>query len=452
MKSLTHTFLYTGVFCLTLSGCNLSDVTGAAESLDGTNINPKVVESPEGAQWTYLGGVAKFSKYFAYQASRVAYFTDELALLPTRMQAAVDSRVQTLQGSGSYIAEDEAINQAQSTRVQLMQAIQLLDKFYGNEANTMRAHAYGLLSMVHIMLADNFCSGIPLSESKWGGAFTPGAGYPTDSVYHRALSYAEKGLTYSTDSVPVKVLLLGAKARALNALGKFEEAAAVVAQIETRDTVGEIFQAQLPAGSTVRFYPVHGLDTVAYNVLNEKGENGIVWVADSVKKQDMRVPMRMTAGNTDFQYPLKPQFLFTSRRVAFFSGVEARLIEAESHLHLDEINEFINKINSVRRLYRTLGGVALADTVDPGTPEGRVNLLFRERAYTFYIAGRRLGDMRRLVRQYNRLPDSVWPVGQSEGSQFIMYGANYVFSPEVPGMGRESSYNNLYYECESYDP
>jgi len=49
------------------------------------------------------------------------------------------------------------------------------------------------------------------------------------------------------------------------------------------------------------------------------------------------------------------------------------------------------------------GGVAeLAALTDPGTAEARVDLLFRERAFWFFLTGHRQGDLRRLIRQYGR--------------------------------------------------
>jgi hypothetical protein len=40
-----------------------------------------------------------------------------------------------------------------------------------------------------------------------------------------------------------------------------------------------------------------------------------------------------------------------------------------------------------------------------------VDLHFRERAFWFYSTAHRLGDLRRLVRQYNRDAASVFPSG-----------------------------------------
>lgn len=432
-----------------LSACNLDRVTDMAEVSEGAEINSRVVESAEGARWIYWGAIAKFSQLFGAAAGNVAFFTDELSRQPNMPQGPLDSRIRIgVQDGTQHVVVSDLANTAQSTRVQLQQAIQLLDKHSGLAGNTMKAHSYGLLGMVHLILADNFCSGIPLSESRWGGEFIPGKGYPTDSLYQRAIHYADSGMSLSSDSAEVVTLLLGVKARALNSLGRYEEAADVAELIGNSDNVGEVFYTNQPAGATG--HPAINIDTAGYIVLNNKGQNGLVWVSDSLARQDTRIPIRSTASN--FVHPLKPSFFFGTRTISFASGAEARLIEAEYLLASNDIAGFMEKINTVRRMYNTVSGSQLPDTVDPGTESGRVDLLFRERAYTFYVSGRRLGDMRRMVRHYGREPNDVWPTGQSEGSQFILYGPNYVFTPEVPGTGRESTHNSLYFECESYAP
>ncbi len=46
---------------------------------------------------------------------------------------------------------------------------------------------------------------------------------------------------------------------------------------------------------------------------------------------------------------------------------------------------------------------------DPGTDDGRVNLLFQERAYWLHLTAQRLSDLRRLIRQYGRTADAIYP-------------------------------------------
>ena len=53
----------------------------------------------------------------------------------------------------------------------------------------------------------------------------------------------------------------------------------------------------------------------------------------------------------------------------------------------------------------------LAPLADPGPAAAREDLLFRERAFWLFATGHRLGDLRRLVRQYGRDASAVFPVG-----------------------------------------
>ena len=46
-----------------------------------------------------------------------------------------------------------------------------------------------------------------------------------------------------------------------------------------------------------------------------------------------------------------------------------------------------------------------------GVAAGRVDLLFRERAFNLFLTGHRVGDLRRLMYQYGRAPETVLPTG-----------------------------------------
>jgi hypothetical protein len=48
----------------------------------------------------------------------------------------------------------------------------------------------------------------------------------------------------------------------------------------------------------------------------------------------------------------------------------------------------------------------------PGNATAATDLFFREKAFWQFGRGNRLGDMRRLIRQYGRTQDQVFPVGK----------------------------------------
>ena len=49
---------------------------------------------------------------------------------------------------------------------------------------------------------------------------------------------------------------------------------------------------------------------------------------------------------------------------------------------------------------------------------------FRERAFTLFGRGTRVGDMRRLIRQYNRTEDNVFPTGKFHKAGGASYGTD----------------------------
>jgi len=95
--------------------------------------------------------------------------------------------------------------------------------------------------------------------------------------------------------------------------------------------------------------------------------------------------------------------------VPFATGVEARLIEAEAALQSGAHGTFFGIHNALRAT------VGLADLVDTGQTQAQlVSLHFAERAHWLWLTSHRLGDLRRLVRQYGRPADNVFPIGPTE--------------------------------------
>jgi hypothetical protein len=94
-----------------------------------------------------------------------------------------------------------------------------------------------------------------------------------------------------------------------------------------------------------------------------------------------------------------------SASVVVADGLEARLIEAEAALQSSDRRGMTRFLNDLRA---TEGLDPLAV---PGSQTGAVDLLFSERAFWMFATGHRLGDMRRLIRQYGRSAEDVFPTG-----------------------------------------
>ena len=71
-------------------------------------------------------------------------------------------------------------------------------------------------------------------------------------------------------------------------------------------------------------------------------------------------------------------------------------------------------LNTLRASPPNLGPftpAAMAALPTPATKDDAINLFFRVKAFWQFGRGQRLGDRRRLIRQYGRTADQVFPTG-----------------------------------------
>jgi len=102
--------------------------------------------------------------------------------------------------------------------------------------------------------------------------------------------------------------------------------------------------------------------------------------------------------------------------VPLVSGLDARLIEAEGLLRAGDYPGMMTILNGLRAAGLKLGEIQLKTTdlpalATPTTPAAAEQLYFREKAFWTFSRGQRLGDMRRLIRQYGRAANTVFPTG-----------------------------------------
>jgi hypothetical protein len=153
-----------------------------------------------------------------------------------------------------------------------------------------------------------------------------------------------------------------------------------------------------------------------YSVSTGEGQNGLNFATAN----DPRVPVCTGGDNTcrgigvtsnvrdDLTQPIYVQRIWPTRdaAVTIVGGIEARMIEAEAAFRAGNPAGAIQLLNAARA---TVTG--LAPLTDPGTDAARVDLIFRERAFWLFSTGHRTGDLRRLIRQYGRAANSVFPTG-----------------------------------------
>jgi hypothetical protein len=134
---------------------------------------------------------------------------------------------------------------------------------------------------------------------------------------------------------------------------------------------------------------------------------------------DPRVPIVKGAATAseDGLTPMYFSQLWANRDdpIAMASGIDARLIEAEGKLQANDFAGMMTILNALRGTSQKIANItvpvmpALATT--PATKDAAATLYFREKAFWTFGRGQRLSDLRRLMRQYGRTEDNVYPTG-----------------------------------------
>jgi hypothetical protein len=300
---------------------------------------------------------------------------------------------------------------------------------------------YALEGMAEVMLAEGFCSGVPLTQVPFGENFQYTQGLTTTEVLRHALALFDTAALEGKDSLPIVTLARVGQGRVYLNLGMYDSAAAAVASVPT--TAAYLVYTDI----TGAWNSAVGLqrDVDRTQLVNAEGGSGLRWLSSSPATQDPRVPVTTVVQNgvVQFTSPVRqakyrPTSPATPQRLA--DGIEARLIEAEKQLQpaADPQGPWLQTLNALRA---TIG---LPDTTDPGTENERVDLLFRERAFWLYLTGHRQGDMRRLVRQYRRPMETVYATGAYPLPNFYVVYQDLATTKLAI---QEEQINSLYHGC-----
>jgi hypothetical protein len=274
-------------------------------------------------------------------------------------------------------------------------------------ADPSRSEVVSLQAYSILLLAEDFCSGVPLSTIDTATSkLVEGAPETTQQLLTIASDTFSSALTLAQDDDRHFLAEVG-KARTLQFVGRSQlgAAAALVADIPTGWTykINHSKNSQREWNGIYEFMWLEGRWVEA----DTEGTNGLRY------RDDPRNPFS-TDGSTfigsDFFGTLRYNSQDSSTVLA--SGIEARLIEAEAALQANNAVLFLKKLNDLR----DSSGLALPPLADPGNAAGRQDLLFSERGQWLYLTSHRLPDLRRLSRSttldgYGRDPESVFPTG-----------------------------------------
>jgi hypothetical protein len=300
-----------------------------------------------------------------------------------------------------------------------------------------QAEALNLGGYSEIMLAETYCSGVPLTRLEDNGDLTFLTPMTTAELLTSATAKFDSALTIATasgDDEQQSLARVG-KARALVDLGRSNLAAAAALVQPVPDGFEyEIFH------STNSSRQWNGIWELMWNEgrwsqSDSEGINGLPFRSAG----DPRTPFDSLGRGFSQGTQLFGTLKYSQRdsNAVLASGTEARLIEAEADLEAGQVGAWLGVLNDLRSAFtaaQTDPSIRLDPLTDPGTDQGRVDLMFRERAFWMYATGHRLGDLRRLARSvdrggYGRPAESVFPTGtyMFAGSARGVYGTDVNF-------------------------
>ena len=306
-------------------------------------------------------------------------------------------------------------------------------------ADPGHAEMLSLAGLTYIFFAETYCSGVPVSILNPDGTITYGQPLSRDSLLARAVGFFNQAIAATTDANMLNFAAVG-KGRALLDQGSFAAAGGAVAGVPTSFS----YLSEHSENTTRQENGVFNGNTgdIRYSIGDKEGGNGFPFRS----VLDRRNTFFNGGVGFDGSTPQFNTLRFGDRKASIpvATGVEARLIQAEAALQAGDTGTggaYLKQLNDPRdsnatargyfdpspfvptdTLTRPVGPLADLTTTDITNAGGAVNLLFAERARWMQFTAHRLGDLRRLIRQYGRPANTVFPTGPYFKPNFPVYG------------------------------
>jgi hypothetical protein len=402
---------------MTLAACSSTEVL---QVHDPDIINPSDVQSAAGANAVRLGALGRLNSATAGGSGSSeglfllsGLFADEWNNGDSYIDRwQVDQRA--IQPQNAFLTDVDRL--LQRSRVSASQAIGLLQQYKPTGPKADVAEMYFVQAYVENAIGEHYCNGLVLS-SVVDGVEQYGSPMSTQAAFELALAHADSGLALITGTSDadkrIRNALSVVKGRILLNLNRPADAATAVASVPTDFAYQMLYEAQ-KSDNAIWLY---NNSARRYSVSTNEGTNGVNFATAN----DPRLPVctggdavcksnGVTISQRDDKsaFPLYVQLKWPVRdaSVTIVGGVEARLIEAEAQLKAGTPDVSRTTLNALRA---TVTG--LTPLADAGTTAAREDQLFRERAFWLFSTGHRVGDLRRLIKFYNRPAESVFPTG-----------------------------------------
>ena len=363
-----------------------------------------------------------------------ALFTDELQSGDTFSQRNdADSR-NLATNDGVLTPIYQAAQQARGRARDAINGLIAYDQSAAGKQHT--GEMYLMMGYIEMELAESFCNGIPLGETVGG---VPQYTQPlTDAdVLKTALARTDTALTFltATDAatVAIKQAVQVVRGRIKTDLGDFAGAANEVSSTAVPTSFQYNFDYSQTTfdnewwimGTSVKRYTLGDSVSISGPINNAipfaRLNDPRVKVVNSGAPGEDNVTIFIDQGNWGRDDPIPA-----------LSGIDARLIEAEAKLNANDIAGMMTILNTLRTTQQTLGLFKPATQAALATPSDKntaTDVFFREKALWQFERGYRMGDLRRLVRQYGRTQDKVFPTGTfiRNGTPSGQYGSQVAF-------------------------
>lgn len=428
-------------------------------------LDPDAMESQAGALAAYNGALVAFSVAFGrgefVGTSTDGSFIATAGLLADELQHDdIGAPVGTTSNDGAGAVDARALPEysdpslepkgphritysgLQRVRGQAREALGLLAT-HAPDSSALAGHLYAVIGYAEMLLAELYCSGIPLSTVDYEGTYTLRPGAATDDVYRHAIAMFDSSLVLAGGWERVAALARVGKGRSLLGLGQFADAAQAVAGVPDGFRYLLTYSTSTTAATGLNLGYIFAAQGWFATVADREGGNGL----DYVGSGDPRTAITPTGGANRYGVTRLVPTKYSQAGdtpIVLADGVEARLIEAEAALQGGDVGGWLGKLNDLRQRAPQVNSAwpVLPDTTDPGDTDARVNLHFRERAFWLFLTGHRLGDMRRLVRHYGRDPEAIFPTGSYPGESGV-YGTDVT----APIPASERAYNPHFTGC-----
>lgn len=414
---------------LVIGACDLTDPL--LDVRDPDIIDPADVQNLEGAVAVANGALEFFRDLTGGDESTWLFgglLVDEWSTSSTFVQNDETDQRKVLTNNSSVTGMFRDLHR---TRLSADLAIRGLREFRPDPPRTI-AEMYLARGFAEMQLAQDFCNGIPLSHLE-EDEIVSGMPLPVDSVFRRAIASYDSAIAIATatDSATVTIrrAAMVGKARALlgindNTNGPINQAAALVDTIPLSFAYNHTFA--VTSGDNILWS--QPASQRRYTVGDSlEGNNRGFLVRNAIpffSAQDPRLPVTYTVTNAgrdttksqDGQTNSRTTTLWArTSSVPVMNGIDARLVVAEQKLRANDIAGMMTILNALRAAPPRVGEIQAAAMPALATPPdaaAATNLFFREKAFWTFSRGQRLGDLRRLIRQYGRTEDNTFPSGE----------------------------------------